>query len=140
MKKILLFTTISFVSSLLNGQTKQELMQGIWADIFNGENKYQEYNYTIKKNNKSLVFGYVEGSEKIDFPLWESIFGFLDYSPVSKGVLNVNNLQDDGEYYITADIKNISNEGMVEYPNFLVPDYFECDGENLSVGGNKLSK
>lgn len=137
MRKFILAAIILSISNIVFAQDKLSLMQGIWADIYNGENEYNEFSFTITKGHKSLSFGYAMG-ESPRLTLWETIDGFLNYNPVSKGVLDVNTLQDDGEYYVSADVEYINDKGIIEYPNFLVPDYFEIDANNMSIGGNKL--
>lgn len=137
MRKFLLTAIILSINNIVFAQDKLSLMQGIWADIYNGENEYNEFSFTITKGHKSLSFGYTM-DESSRLTLWETIDGFLDYNPVPKGVLDVNTLKNDGEYYVSADVKYINDKGIIEYPNFLVPDYFEIDANNMSINGGQL--
>lgn len=132
-------TLIIFSFVLINTQAQEvNLLQGVWENIQNEESS--EKNYSITNGNESLSFTYSENSLQMDFPLWESIDGFLDINPVDNGVVNISNLKRSGEYFITADKKYINDEGVVKYPNFLVPDYFDCDGQNLAIGGNNTEE
>ncbi len=132
-------TLIIFFVVLISANAQEvNLLQGIWENLQNGESS--EKNYSITKGKTSLSFTYTESSFQMDFPLWESVDGFLDVNPIDKGIVNINDLKNSGEYFITAERKRVNKEGVVRYPDFLVPDYFDCDGQNLSIGGNNIEE
>jgi hypothetical protein len=139
-KSVLFIVVILIVNNIVWSQNKLTCMQGVWADIYNGENEYNEYGFTVIKENRSLSFVYADGKQELDFPLSESQKGFLDYNPVKKGTININELKENGLYYIVVNIKYIDEHGNVKYPDYLVPDYFECDNVSMSIGGNQLSE
>lgn len=40
--------------------------------------------------------------------------------------------------YTILNKRYVNDEGFVERPNFLIPSYYECDGDVLSINGGKL--
>ena len=127
-----------FIFDLFNTKGQIDCMQGIWADIYNGENQYNEFSFTVVKGHKSLNFVYTGNKYVLDFPLTESIIGFLDYNPkTSDPYFNINKLKDDGKFYVVLDLDYI-HDGQIKKSFIVVPDNFECEGENMSINGGQL--
>lgn len=111
------------------------LMQGVWENIMNSES---EKAFTIIKGKSSLSFVYsIYGG--LDFPLVESIEGFYS-GDVDTDSLTIDSLKEDGLHYIIIDKKDITSDGWVYKPDYLSPDYFDCDGELMSINGGQLAE
>ena len=136
MNKVAIF--LFFMYSMFPVKAQIDCMQGTWADIYNGENEYNEFSFTVITGHNSLNFVYTEDRYELDFPLTESIIGFLDYNPkTTKSYLNINKLNDNGKFYIVFDTDYIK-DGQIKNSFIVVPEYFECEGENMSINGGQL--
>jgi hypothetical protein len=121
----------------IQGQVKPSklaLMQGIWSNIMNDDTSKA---FSIISKNRSLNFVFSNSSD-LGFPLDESIEGFQNIDLEEVDSLNINLLQEDGLFYVTAEIGSVSDQGWVYRPNYFTPKYFECDGANMSINGGKL--
>ncbi len=129
---------LSFFVLETSGQdkkTKLDLMQGIWENIMNSDS---EKAYTIIKGMSSINFVYNTTSNELNFPLGESLEGFQNIDSGNLDTININWLKDDGMYYTIVDKKYINADGWVIRPDYLTPNYFECDGELMSINGGQL--
>jgi hypothetical protein len=138
LNKVPIFFLFLVVAYQVKGQnerkSKLEQMQGIWYNIINTDS---EKAYTIIKEHHSLNFVYNTTIDDLNFPLNESIEGFYD-GDVAADSLNVKSLNKDGLHYIIIDTKGITPIGWVHKRYYLTPDYFECDGELMSINGGQL--
>lgn len=136
--KTFAYFSFIFLTHHLSGQDQQkpklELMQGIWENIMNNE---IEEAFTIIKGNNSLNFVYSNAINELNFPLSESIEGFYNGDEEADS-LNISSLSKDGLHYIIIDKKNVTINGWVYKPDYLTPNYFECDGELMSINGGQL--
>jgi len=132
-------TILNCLVSQIHGQVQKNsqlvLMQGIWENTFNSD---CEYSYTIINGMSSLSLVYSNKQNSLNFPLTESIEGFLTENPEDIDSINIKNLKENGAYYTVIDKKYVNENGWVHKPNFLTPEYFECDGENMSINGGQL--
>jgi hypothetical protein len=119
--------------------SKHFLIQGIWQGIMNSDTT--EYLYKIISGNRSLGISFTNASQVSDFYLNESIEGFQNYNRNEVDSINVKWLSEDGTYYTSIiDEKKINKNGWVDIEYCIVPDYFECDGELMSINGGHLSE
>jgi len=132
---LLILSFCMLESSGQDKKTKLELMQGIWENIMNSDS---EKAYTIIKGMNSLYFVFNSTSNKLNFPLGESIEGFQSIDSGNIDSININSLKDDGMYYTIVDKKYIHANGWIRRPDYLTPTYFECDGELMSINGGQL--
>ncbi len=138
MKKLVTIFLI-YVSTYAYGQTSQlSLMQGSWQCLsIEGITIFK-----IVKANKCLEFTFDTKSDAVDFALYELIIGFQNYitsRSYDSLYLNSGSLVPNGLYYTEILNKSyIREDGFVVRPNFLIPSYFECDGNTLSINGGKL--
>lgn len=136
--KTILFCLFICFTHYLKGQdgrkSKLELMQGTWENIMNSET---EKAYTIIKGKNSLNFVYSNKINELNFPLSESIEGFYN-GDVEADSLNVDSLNEDGLRYTIINKKSVTPSGWVYWPDYLMPAYFECDGELMSINGGQL--
>ncbi len=136
--KTLVFSLFIFFTHHLNGQGAQKSklvrMQGTWENILNSET---EKAYTIIRGKNSLNFVYSSKINELNFPLSESIEGFYN-GDVEADFLNVDSLNEDGLRYTIIDKKNVTPSGWVYRPDYLMPAYFECDDELMSINGGQL--
>lgn len=116
-------------------QSKLDLMQGVWENTMNSNS---EFAYSIIHGVKSLDFVYSTDDKKLDFPLSESLVGFQNSDNGNRDSINMNDLKKDGMYYTILDCKYIDDKGWIHRPDYLTPEYFECDGEVMSVNGGQL--
>ena len=139
MRKIILFLVSFLLINQLQAQGKKQsqidLMQGIWANNMNGDN---EKSFVIMKAMNSLSFTYSNDPNKIDFPLGESIEGFQDNAYKAKDSINVKSLKEDGKHYTVVLKEYINKNGWVHSSYYMTPEYFECDGQNMSINGGQL--
>lgn len=99
-------------------------------------NSDTEKAFTIVKGKLSLNFVYnISGG--IDFPLAESVKGFYS-GDTEVDSLNVESLGEDGLHYIVVDKNEITSSGWIYKPNYILPRYFQCDGELMSINGGQL--
>jgi hypothetical protein len=141
MKIILLLTS----AALLLGTTKPkegsklDLMQGVWVQIDLLHPDSEQESWTIIRNHKSLSVTYMRNSNKLDFPLTESIEGFqeLKKENIVNGI-NVATLTDSGTYYTLVWRKNISPTGWIKPIDLFVIEDFYCDGEEMFINGGQL--
>jgi hypothetical protein len=134
---ILIIVSVS-ISHDITGQSKQksklELMQGCWQNTRNSES---EKAFTVIDGNSSLNFVY-DNSNMLDFPLNESIEGFQNFSADEIDSINTLTINGEGIHYTIVDKRDIAVNGWVYKPYYLTPDYFECDGELMSINGGQL--
>ncbi|MDR1227122.1 MAG: hypothetical protein LBK47_09540 [Prevotellaceae bacterium] len=142
MKSILLLAS----AVILLGSTKPkedsmlDLMQGIWkARVDPLHPDSEEESWTIIRNHQSLSVTYVKSSNKLDFPLTESIEGFqeLKKEDIINGI-NVSILTDSGTYYTLASTNAISPNGWVNNIDLFIIKDFDCDGQEMSINGGQL--
>ena len=117
-----------------NRKSKLECVQGIWENTMNSD---AEKAFTIIKGHASLSFVY-DTSNNIDFPLNESIEGFQNFANRNYDSIHVDSLKNDGLYYTIANINDIEPDGWIFPLNYLVPTYFSCDDELLSINGGHI--
>jgi len=139
MKKVFVISLIAFFLAKIQAQEKQkskfDLIQGIWENINNNE---YEKSFKIINGVKSLGFSFTNNQTDSDFYLMESIEGFQNLDYDSFDSLNINSFNENDKYFTTIiNIKYIRN-GWVNKKYCIVPDYFECDGENMSINGGQL--
>ncbi|HEY8934770.1 MAG TPA: SH3 domain-containing protein [Cyclobacteriaceae bacterium] len=138
MKLIKTATVLSllFVNSVRaqnNQISKLDLMQGIWENIMNSES---EKAFTIIRGNQSLSFVYNNKTQELNFPLNESIEGFQNFRDSDS--ISISSIKNEGSYYTIVDKRYVNASGWVQAPFFLTPNYFECDGELMSINGGQL--
>jgi hypothetical protein len=138
MKKSLVIFLVCF-SEYTYGQNSQlSLMQGNWQ----GSNMEGETIFKLVKGNKCLEFTFAPKADEVDFTLFELIIGFQNHitsSSYDSLYLKFNSLGENGLYYTEILSKiYIGEDGVVVKPNFLIPSYYECDGNILSINGGKL--
>lgn len=138
MKRIFLLLMSIFLINQIQAQdkiqSKLSLIQGIWENIMNNDN---EKSFVITKGMNSLNFTYMDDLKKLDFPLGETIKGFQDRISGSDSI-NVKSLKEDGKYYTVIFKEDIRNKGWVHSSDFITPEDFECDGQNMSINGGQL--
>jgi hypothetical protein len=118
---------------------KPSLIQGIWEGIMNSDST--EHLYKIINGNRSLGISFTNASQVSDFYLNESIEGFQNYKRDEVDSINVKWLSKEGKYYTSIiNEKKINKNGWVDIEYCIVPDYFECDGELMSINGGHLSE
>lgn len=110
-------------------------MQGIWENIMNSDT---EKAFTLIKGRESFNFVFSIDQKKLNFPIGESIEGFQNDDSGNKDSLNVKILRDSGLYYTILDRNYINKDGWIHRPDYLTPEYFECDGQNMSINGGQL--
>jgi len=138
MKLIKTATVLSllFVNSVRaqnNQISKLDLMQGICENIMNSES---EKAFTIIRGNQSLSFVYNNKTQELNFPLNESIEGFQNFRDSDS--ISISSIKNEGSYYTIVDKRYVNASGWVQAPFFLTPNYFECDGELMSINGGQL--
>lgn len=120
-------------------RTSLELMQGIWAGIMNSDST--ESLYKIINDNRSLGISFTEVSQASDFYLNESIEGFQNYNREEVDSINIKWLSEVGKYYtVIINEDQIDKNGWVSTKYCITAEYFECDGERLSINGGHLSE
>lgn len=139
MKKVLVISLIAFFLAKIQAQEKEksklDLIQGIWENIYNNEN---EKSFKIINGIKSLGVSFTNDQTDLDFYLMESIEGFQNLDYDSFDSLNINSFNKNDKYFTTIiNIKYIRN-GWINKKYCILPDYFECDGENMSINGGQL--
>lgn len=120
---------------IMNQQSKLFLMQGIWENTSNTEN---EHSYTIINGMNSVSFVYSDQKNSYNLPLTESKEGFQNDDSGNNDSININSLREDGKYYTVIDMKYVNKNGWIHRPNYLTPEYFDCDGESMSINGGQL--
>ncbi len=135
---LFLFLLMSYVigKSQTNSSNNFNLIQGIWAGVLNSET---ECLYKITKGTKSLGISFANQSSVSDFYLNESIEGFQNYKRGEIDSINIKILNQEGKYYtLIIDEDHISRDGWVKIDYCIIPNYFECDGELMSINGGRL--
>jgi hypothetical protein len=139
-KTCLFFCITNFLATIGYCQTTEanrlQLIQGVWAGTTNSD---VENLYKIVKGNKSLGISLSDTAPIADFYLNESIEGFQNFTYTDVDSINVKTLSGDGKYY-TAILEEdqVDKEGWVSIAYCMIPDYFECDGELMSINGGRL--
>ena len=141
MKKNYLLIIVFFLFSLniksqVKNPSKLDLIQGIWEYI----NKKDEIGkaYTIKRGMNSLSFAFDPTSNKLDFPLSESIEGFHDVDLSGMDSFNVNLLKNDGLCYIDIEKKYIQSNGFFNLNDCVTPEINVQDDVLSEYGGKEL--
>lgn len=134
-KLIIAICIVHNLNGQVKNQSKLDLMQGIWENIMSSD---EEKAFTIINGKYSIDYVFSNDSLELDFPLGESVEGFQDYDNGNYDSINVNYLKGDGLYYTVIDKKELDAGGWVHRPNYLTPNYFECDGALMSINGGKL--
>ena len=98
---------------LTNQQTGLNKMQGMWADLRNGYDENNELAYLMIHRNKGVSIGYIDKDRSLDFFMIETVKGFLDTYPNEDEGFNVNDLQAEGEYYVSVYEDEIKADGKV---------------------------
>jgi hypothetical protein len=139
-KSYLFFCITNFLVTIGYCQTieanRLQLIQGIWAGTTNSD---VENLYKIVKENKSLGISLSDAGAIADFYLNESIEGFQNFRYSDVDSINVKTLSGDGKYYtVILEEDRVDKEGWVSIAYCIIPDYFECDGELMSINGGRL--
>ena len=138
MKKIYSIFFISYSLLALNAQdtltSKLELIQGIWE---NSRNNNSEQSFKIIKGMNSIGFSF-NNSNVLNFYLVESIEGFQNQKYNDFDSLNINSFKENGEHFTTVINKKTIKNGWTKKKYCIVADYFECDGQNMSINGGQL--
>jgi hypothetical protein len=138
MKKISFLFFIIFFLLDIEAQEKQinklELIQGVWENTLNSDS---DHSYKIIKGMNSLGFSYNSPSE-LGFYLIESIEGFQNKKYSDFDSINVNSFDKNGTNFTTIINKKFIKSGWVKKKYCIVPEYFECDGQNMSINGGQL--
>ena len=117
-------------------KSKLDLIQGIWENIMNTE---IEHSFKILKGTKSLGISHTNEYSNLDFYLLESIEGFQNYRYEDVDSINIDSLNENGKYFTSIIYKEeINKNGWVKIQYCIVPEYFECNGENMSINGGQL--
>ena len=133
-----------YCTAVANGQvnTKLSLIQGVWQYSFPNETGIETGGvFKIVNDKKCLEFTYIPDSDEISHPLFKMVVGFQDSvnSSYENEEVDTNDFKVDGLYYTEIiSEEDIDPYGIVEKPNFMIPSYFECDGQLLSINGTKL--
>ena len=121
-----------------NEKHKLESIQGIWEGTANSESQNL---YKVIEGNKSLGISFSDTSSSSGFYLNESIEGFQNYKYGEVDSINVKSLREDGKFYTSiVDQEQIDKDGWVYIAYCIIPDYFECDGELMSINGGQLTE
>lgn len=135
---------ILFFVTVAKGQvnTKLSLIQGIWEYSFPNETGIETGGvFKIVNDKKCLEFTFIPNSDELSHPLFNMVVGFQDSvnSSYENEEIDTNDFKADGLYYTEIlSEEDIGADGLVEKPNFMVPSYFNCDGQLLSKNGAKL--
>jgi hypothetical protein len=140
MKINLIVILLLYCTTVTNGQvnTNLTLIQGIWQYSFPTE---PGSIFKIVKDKKCLEFIYAPNSGESNHVLFRMIVGFQDSvnSSYEHEEIDTNSFRADGLYYTEIiSEEDITADGLVEKPNFIVPSYFECDGQLLSMSGRGI--
>jgi hypothetical protein len=126
-------------SNSIYGQVNTRLLQiqGIWECQLQTESTSI---FKIINQDKCAEFTFSPTADKLDFTLFELTIGFQSYieMPYNAENLTFDSLKANGLYYTEILNKKYIKDGIVVSPNFLVPTYYECDGQNMSINGGKL--
>jgi hypothetical protein len=138
MKKITFLFFIIFSLLDIKAQEKQlsklELIQGIWENTLNSGS---DHSYKIIKGMYSLGFSYNDPSE-LGFYLIESIEGFQNKKYDDFDSIDVNSFNKNGANFTTIINKKYIKNGWVKKKYCIVPEYFDCNGQNMSINGGQL--
>jgi hypothetical protein len=122
--------------------TKLSLIQGIWQYSFPNKTGVNTGSiFKIVNNEKCLEFTYIPDSNELTHPLFKMVVGFQDSvnSSYENEEIDTNAFKADGLYYTEIISEEyIKEDGLVRKPDFIVPSYFECDGQVMSIAGSKL--
>jgi hypothetical protein len=119
----------------VNKSSNLDLIQGIWENTMNSDTLNS---YKIIKGINSLGISFTRDSNKFVFYFLESLEGFQNYRSDEADSISVSSLNKNGKYFTTIiNKKNIKNK-WVKMLYCIVPDYFECNGENMSINGGQL--
>ncbi len=140
MKKIILILNflvcVLHINAVSQKTNKLELIQGIWENVMNVET---EQSYKIIKGTKSLGISLVKSPNEYDFYLLEIIEGFQNYRYDEVDSININSLNKDGKYFTSIIyMEKTKQTGWIKMEYCIVPEYFECNGENMSINGGHL--
>jgi hypothetical protein len=137
MKKSLVIFLFCFSVYTYGQSSRLFLMQGNWRGFGNEDATI----FKIVKANKCLEFAFPPKSDEVD-AVFELIIGFQNYitsSSYDSLYLKIDSLRSNGLYYTEILNKSyISEHGVVERPNFLIPSYYECEGNMLSINDGRL--
>ena len=113
------------------------LMQGSWQCLLDDDHGSI---FKIVRDQKCIEFTFTGETKEFDLALFELIIGFQNYIETSyqTQALNIDSLKANGLYYTEVLNKKYIEDGEVENPNFLVPSYYKCDGQLMSINGGKL--
>lgn len=115
---------------------KLQSIQGVWEGTANSE---AENLYKVVAGNKSLGISFTSNSTTSSFYLLESIEGFQSYKYGEVDSINIKWLSEGGRYYTSIVYEDeINEDGWVSIIYCIIPEYFECDGELMSIGGTGL--
>ncbi len=124
--------------SQTNYTNKLDLIQGIWEGTTNSDS---ESLYKIVSGNKSLGISCTDKSSVSNFYLLETIEGFQNYKYNEVDSINIKWLSEEGKYYTSIlNEEKISKDGWIRIAYCIIPEYFECDGELMSINGGRLSE
>jgi hypothetical protein len=141
MKKNNLLFLIIFTFFNASAQEKKEnnlgLIQGIWENIMNTE---AEHSYKVIKGINSLGISHNDDPNNLDFYMLECLEGFQNYKYDDVDSINVCLLKGNGKYFTTILDKKYIKNGWVKMQYCIVPEYFECNGANMSINGGQLAE
>jgi hypothetical protein len=141
MKKFIIISLLCCITKLhaqVQVNTRLALMQGIWEWITNDDTNSV---FKVVNGNKCLEFAFEKVSNDLEFPLFEMIIGFQNTATFDNEIwhINIDSLKEDGLYYTEViNKKYIERNGMINKAYCVIPSYYECDGNILSINGGKL--
>lgn len=96
--KYLLFINLIIGNFAFSQQvSKLDLIQGGWYDVGSEE----QFNLSVYKDSLCLSFAYMQNDTSLNFPLFTSIVGFLNYNPQVDGrQIDIDSLNKNGEYFV----------------------------------------
>lgn len=141
MKKCIVILLLCFVTNLFAQKqtlTKLALMQGIWDYTMSTE---ISKSFKVVKGKTCLEFSFTTDSNDLEFTLLEMFIGFQ--SSITKydetKFIQIDSLKENGLYYTeVVNKKYIEQDGLVDKAFCMIPSYYQCDGEMLSINGGKL--